>query len=84
MQKILKKMLDFWSTIMYNILTVKIDKLYEQSARAERRMNMDEMNTSELLVQQTEQKTKLEILLLLEQCKDLEEAKEKIKALLNK
>ena len=77
-------MLDFWSTIMYNILTVKIDKLYEQSARAERRMNMDEMNTSELLVQQTEQKTKLEILLLLEQCKDLEEAKEKIKALLNK
>ena len=45
---------------------------------------MDEMNTTELLVQQTEQKTKLEILLLLEQCKDLEEAKEKIKALLNK
>ena len=42
-------MLDFQTCIIYNILTVKIDKLYEQPARAERRMKMETMTRLELL-----------------------------------
>ena len=44
----------------------------------------DEMNTSELLVQITEENQTRKILELLNECKDLDEAKEKVKALLNK
>jgi hypothetical protein len=46
---------------------------------------MDEdMNTSELLVQVTEENQTRKILEILNESKDLEEAKEKVKALLNK
>ncbi|MGP1569022.1 MAG: hypothetical protein ACTTHM_09890 [Peptoanaerobacter stomatis] len=45
---------------------------------------MEEMNTSELLVQQTQENMARKILELLRECKDLKEAEEKIKALLNK
>ena len=46
---------------------------------------MDEdMNTSELLVQVTEENQTRKILELLNESKDLEEAKAKVKALLNK
>jgi hypothetical protein len=45
---------------------------------------MKEMNTSELLVKMTEQNKIREILEIMNECKDLEEAKEKIKALLSK
>lgn len=47
------------------------------------RMN-EEMNTGELLVQMTEENQTRKILEILNECKDLEEAKEKVKALLNK
>lgn len=43
-----------------------------------------EMNTGELLVEQTKENQTRLILEILNDCKDLEEAKEKIKALLNK
>ena len=45
---------------------------------------MDDMNLGELLVEKTEENQTRKILEILEGCKDLEEAKEKIKALLNK
>ena len=45
---------------------------------------MDDMNLGELLVEKTEENQTRKILEILEACKDLEEAKEKIKALLNK
>ncbi len=44
----------------------------------------EEMNTGELLVQVTEENQTRKILEILNDCKDLEEAKEKVKALLNK
>lgn len=45
---------------------------------------MDDMNLGELLVEKTEENQTRKIFEILEGCKDLEEAKEKIKALLNK
>lgn len=44
----------------------------------------EEMNTSELLVQITEENQTRKILEILNDCKNLDEAKEKVKALLNK
>ena len=46
-------------------------------------MNED-MNTSELLVQVTEENQTRKILEILNGCKDIEEAKEKVKALLKR
>lgn len=45
---------------------------------------MEGMNLGELLKEVTEENTIRKILDILNDCKDLEEAKEKIKALLNK
>ncbi|MCD7888324.1 MAG: protein phosphatase [Oscillospiraceae bacterium] len=46
---------------------------------------MDEdMNAVELLVEKTEENQTRKILEILNSCKDLEEAQEKVKALLNK
>lgn len=45
-------------------------------------MEIEEMNTSELLVEVTEQNQTRKILELLNESKDLEEAKTKVKALL--
>lgn len=53
------------------------------SAGKEKKMN-EEMNTSELLVQITEENQTRKILEILNDCKNLDEAKEKVKALLNK
>lgn len=44
----------------------------------------EEVNTSELLKEVAEENQTRKILEILNECKDLEEAKEKIKALLNK
>lgn len=44
----------------------------------------EEMNIGELLKQTAEENQTRKILEILNECKDLEEAKEKIKALLNK
>lgn len=41
-------------------------------------------NVSEILKETVEEKMIYKILLLLNECKDIEEAKEKVKALLNK
>lgn len=45
---------------------------------------MEEMNTAELLQQVTEENQTRKILIILNESKDLEEAKEKVKALLSK
>lgn len=47
-------------------------------------MENEEMNTAEMLVMKTEDNQTRKILLLMEECKDLQEAKEKVKALLVK
>lgn len=44
----------------------------------------EEMNTSELLKEAAEENQTRKILEILNDCKDLEEAKERVKALLNK
>lgn len=44
----------------------------------------EEMNVGELLKEVTEENQTRKILEILDECKDLEEAKEKVKALLNK
>lgn len=43
---------------------------------------MDDMNTGELLVEITEENQTRKILEIMNECKDLEEAKAKVKALL--
>mgnify|MGYP000729065773 FL=1 len=45
---------------------------------------MDDMNVGEILVEKTEENQTRKILEILNECKDIEEAKEKVKALLNK
>ncbi|MBR1471449.1 MAG: protein phosphatase [Lachnospiraceae bacterium] len=45
---------------------------------------IDEMNTSELLKQTAEENQTRKILEILNECQDLEEAKEKVRALLDK
>ena len=45
---------------------------------------MDEMNVCEILVEKTEENQTRKILEILNESKSLEEAKEKVKALLNK
>lgn len=45
---------------------------------------LEEMNTSELLKQTAEENQTRKILEILNECKDLEEAKEKVRALLDK
>lgn len=79
--KIIKKMkllLDFWSTISYNIITVK-ESPDEYGGRCQKGEKMEEQMTDYQF--QTILKMILEVL---DNCKDIEEAKEKIKALLNK
>lgn len=48
------------------------------------REDIDEMNVGEMLVQVTEENQTRKILEILNECETLEEAKEKVKALLNK
>ena len=76
-------MVDFCNYISYNIITVK--ELTSLAASAGKEGYMDEeVNTSELLKEVAEENQTRKILEILNECKDLEEAKEKIKALLNK
>lgn len=53
-------------------------------ASAGKEYKMEEMQMAELLKEVTEENQTRKILEILNTCKDLEEAKEKIKALLNK
>lgn len=53
-------------------------------ADARKELKMDEMNLGEMLKELAEENQTRKILEILENCKDLAEAKEKIKALLNK
>lgn len=53
-------------------------------ADARKELKMDDMNLGEMLRELAEENQTRKILEILENCKDLAEAKEKIKALLNK
>lgn len=53
-------------------------------ARKEKNMEDEIGNISELLKETAEDNQTRKILLLLNECKDIEEAREKVKALLNK
>lgn len=53
-------------------------------ARKEKNMEDEMGNISELLKETAEDNQTRKILLLLNECKDIEEAREKVKALLNK
>ena len=54
------------------------------SARKEKKMDEEMSGVAELLVEKAEENQTRKILEILNTCKDLEEAKEKVKALLNK
>ncbi len=49
----------------------------------EGKRHMEELNNTEELVKQTEEKMIYKILLMLEECQDLDAAKDKIKNLIN-
>jgi phosphomevalonate kinase len=67
---------------VYNIITGR-EKSSSKTASVRKEKNMNEdMNTSELLKEVTEENQTRKILEILNNCKDLEEAKEKVKALL--
>ena len=67
---------------MYNIIKGR-EKSPSKTASVRKEKNMNEdMNTSELLKEVTEENQTRKILEILNNCKDLEEAKEKVKALL--
>lgn len=70
--------IDLCHDIMYNIIKVK--ELINPAR--EKMVKMEEMNTGELLVQQTRENTTRKILEILNESKDLEEAKQKVKDLL--
>lgn len=67
---------------MYNVITVK-EELNESGQDGKEKV-MDEMNMSELLVEQTEEKMIYRFLLIIAESKDKEEIEEKVKALLIK
>lgn len=75
-------MLTKYTKIDYNIIVKRYGKeacLMEEYEREE-----SEMNVGEMLVQVTEENQTRKILEILNGCETLEEAKEKVRALLNK
>ena len=69
---------------VYNKDTVKGINLTSKTASVRKGIQMEEMQMAELLKEVTEENQTRKILEILNNCKDIEEAKEKIKALLNK
>lgn len=59
-------------------------KIKDLQGKSRKESKMEEMNTSELLVKVAEENQTRKILEILNESKDLDEAKDKIKALLNK
>lgn len=77
-------MLDFCHDTIYNKVTVKED-LTSKAGKSRKGGDMDEeMNVSELLREVVEENQTRKILEILNESKDLEEAKGKVKALLDK
>ncbi len=78
-------MLDLCGYISYNEITVKETNLISRAGKSWKGEKMDEeMNVGELLKETAEENQTRKILEILNECKDLEEAKAKIKALLKK
>lgn len=79
------KILDFCSTISYNISTVKVTlNEYSRQEAGKEKIMEDDMNVGELLKETAEENQTRKIIEILNECKDIEEAREKVKALLNK
>lgn len=64
----------------YDIITIR--EYLTNSGEMQKGEKMDEMDHSEVLVNETEQKMIMKIYIMAEQCKDIEELKEKLKALM--
>ena len=60
------------------------ENLISKVAGTRKELNMDEMNLCEAFERKVEENQTRKILEILNECKDLDEAKAKIKALLNK
>lgn len=76
----------------YNYIFIFIDTLYIMvynnivvinGITKKGKRHMEELNNTEELVKQTEEKMIYKILLMLEECQDLDAAKDKIKNLIN-
>ena len=78
-----KKTLDFSRNAWYNIITVK-GNLISKVASAGKEITMEDMNLGEMVRELAEENQTRKILEILDKCKTLDEAREKIKALLNK
>ncbi len=77
----------YYLHLVYNIVTVKGYRISETSTVASTRKEIlmnEEMNLSEMFKEVTEENQTRKILAIIENCKDLNEAIEKVKALLTK
>lgn len=82
-KKLLKKTLTFWDTNV--IIRLQSRETKTSTRQVQKGPEMDEeLNLGEMLREVTEENQTRKILEILNSCKDLDEAKEKVKALLNK
>ncbi len=86
-EKIYQKVLVLWikcGIIIYVERNKNLKTNHVASAGKEYKMNEEEMNVGEILKETAEENQTRKILEILNDCKDIEEAKEKIKALLER
>ena len=82
-KKFLKKALTFWDTNV--IIRLQSRETKTSTRQVQKGTEMDEeLSLGEMLREVTEENQTRKILEILNSCKDLEETKEKVKALLNK
>lgn len=79
-----EKEVDFSPPIKYNGITAGGDPVSKVAGAGKENGMEEEMGLGELLVEKAEENQTRKIFVLLNNCKDLEEAKEEVKALLNK
>lgn len=74
-----------YTLIFIDILYIMVynNKVVIKGITKEGKRHMEELNNTEELVKQTEEKMIYKILLMLEECQDLDTAKDKIKNLIN-
>ena len=82
--KYFDKRLDFPLNVWYTIDTVKEVNETSSVADTRKEIKMDEMNLCEAFERKVEENQLRKVLELLNDCTDLDDAKAKIKALLNK
>ena len=82
-KKLWKKALTFWDTNVIIRLQSRETKTSTRQVQKGTKMD-EELSLGEMLREVTEENQTRKILEILNSCKDLDEAKEKVKALLNK